>query len=404
MESISDKLYEKYQEIKPRLNERARRLWAASEAKSIGRGGLAQVSRATGLSPNTIKKGLMELEIGIPDLKQDAQIRNPGGGRKRTTEKDSKLLEHLEFLIDPLTRGDPMSPLRWTCKSTRNLATELTKFGHKVSHELVSKLLRQLGYSLKANKKTLEGNQHPKRNEQFLHINDSVCKYLKDGNPVISVDTKKKEVLGNFANVGKEWEPKGNPKKVSGHDFPDPSLDRENPYGIYDLGNNIGFVNIGSSHDTATFAVTSIRAWWYETGYELYHNCEKLLITADGGGSNGYCSRLWKWELQLFSNELAIPISVCHFPPGTSMWNKIEHRLFSYITRNWRAIPRIDYETVVSLIRATTLKNSLNIKCCLDKSSYPLGDKIENDIFSTINLKQDAFQGEWNYTISPNKK
>jgi hypothetical protein len=401
MEIFQESITKKYNAVAPQLNECGKRLWAASEAIFLGRGGMALVSKAIGMSVNTIKKGIGEIETGlIPSLGD--KLRIPGGGRKSAIENDPLLAEHLNLLIEPLTRADPMTPLRWTCKSTRVLASELKTYKHYVSHVLVYNLLLSMGYSLKGNSKTLEGSQHPLRNEQFMFINGSVMEQLDSGNPVISVDTKKKEVLGNFANVGKEWEPKGVTTKVNSHDFPSPELDRALPYGVLDLGNNFGFVNIGVDHDTAAFAVASIRAWWNESGYFLYKKCNHLLITADGGGSNSSRSRLWKWELQALSNELGIPVSVCHFPPGTSKWNKIEHRLFSFITRNWRARPLTDYETIINLIRNTKTDTGLIVKCQLDKTTYETGLKVGKKQFASINLKRNEFQGDWNYKINPN--
>ena len=389
-----------YERISPCLSEKDKRLFLAAMANIVGYGGQAIVARATGASPATIKKGQDEIKYGLT-IEDAAWSRTPGGGRKELIETQPGLLETLETLIDPVTRGDPESPLRWTCKSTRILASELNNRGFKIGHVTVHKLLLKLGYSLKGNQKTLEGSQHPLRNEQFEFINASATAALENGNPVISVDTKKKEVLGNFANHGQEWEPKGKPLKVNSHDFPSAVLDRANPYGTYDLGTGKGFVNVGTTNDTPEFAVASIRAWWRLEGSGQYPEAESLLITADCGGSNSYRARAWKWGLQLLSNEIDKPICVCHFPPSTSKWNKIEHRLFSCISRNWRAHPLTDYETVVKLIRATETKPGLKVRCRLDRKKYKKGIKISNDDFNRINIVRNKFQGDWNYIIYP---
>lgn len=384
----------------PHLNERGRRMLAAAEASEIGHGGVSLVSRACGLSRVTVTKGMKEL--ANRPLAED-RIRRPGGGRKKLTHQDPKLPFLLESLVEPSTRGDPESPLRWTCKSTRTLARELTGRRHPISHEKVAQLLRELDYSLQGNRKTEEGNDHPDRDAQFRHINKRVRLALAEGLPVISVDTKKKELVGNYENKGRQWREAKNPNRVNGHDFPAPSIPRAYPYGIYDLGRNTGFVNVGTDHDTATFAVASIRGWWRREGHHLYPKATQLLITADGGGSNGYRLRLWKWELQRLANQTSLSIIVCHFPPGTSKWNKVEHRLFSFITSNWRGEPLLDYQTVVGLIARTTTAKGLSVTCRLDRRKYTVGRKISEDQMAAINIAPLRFHGEWNYVIHPVK-
>lgn len=398
-----DEVRAKYEALRGCLNERARRLWAATEARAMGRGGVSAVSRATGLSRDTISAGLTELEGGSPSGEDpdSGRIRKEGGGRKKAADVDPTLLSDLEGLLEPVTRGDPVSPLRWTAKSTRLLAAELKKAGHKASHDLVSDLLRHLGYSLQANSKTLEGGDHPDRNAQFEYINARVQEQMAARNPVISVDTKKKELVGDFKNAGREFRPKGDPEKVRVHDFIIPELGRANPYGVYDLANNEAWVSVGTDHDTASFAVETIRRWWRSMGQDAYPAASQLLITADGGGSNGSRVRLWKVELQNLANELGFPISVCHFPPGTSKWNKIEHRLFSFITQNWRGKPLISHEVIVNLIAATTTKTGLKVRSELDRSSYPKGSKVSDQEFAQIKIGRDEFHGEWNYTVYP---
>jgi transposase len=392
----------KYLLLDEYLNELTRRFWAATEAMSLGYGGIAIVAEATGISRRTIERGLRQIKNG--DVPTSKRKRRPGAGRKSAEKKQPGLMDALEALVEPLTRGDPESPLRWTCKSTRRIAGELQKEGWTISNCLVDTLLREKGYSLQGNRKTLEGKQHPDRNAQFEHINKQVEKAISDRQPVISVDTKKKELIGNYANSGKKWLKKGEAPTVNGHDFPDPSIPRAFPYGIYDLSANSGFVNVGTHHDTAAFAVESIRAWWTTTGVNAYPDARHLLITADGGGSNGSRLRLWKWELQDLSDYLGFPISVMHFPPGTSKWNKVEHRLFSFISSNWRGEPLVDYETVVKLIQRTTTKTGLQVKCILDMREYPVGRKVTDKEMSSINLVKDAFHGEWNYTIRPREQ
>jgi transposase len=373
------------------LNERTRRLLAASEAMTIGRGGITLVSRATGLSRKAISAGIKQLqeEASI----SPGRIRRVGGGRKKTVTKDLSLDEDLEGLVEPVTRGDPESPLRWTCKSVRKLAVELNRQGHQVSHQLVSELLHELGYSLQANRKTHEGGEHLDRNAQFEQINAQTKIFLAQGEPVISVDAKKKELVGDFKNPGHEWHPEGEAAEVRVYDFPIPDLGRATPYGIYDLERNTGWVNVGIDHDTATFAVESIRRWWNEEGRQKYPETKRLLISADGGGSNGSRVRLWKWELQHLADELGLAITVCHLPPGTSKWNKIEHRLFAWISQNWRGKPLVDDAVIVKLIAATTTEAGLTVQCQLDTNRYPTG--------RTLFIVADAFHGEWNYTLFP---
>ena len=371
---------------------------AAGEARQLGFGGVAAVSRACGLSRVTISKAMRELDE--PPL-EAGRVRRPGGGRRSLVALDPSLPEILEGMVEPLARGDPESPLRWTTKSTRALAAELTAQQHPVSHEKVAQLLRGLRYSLQGNRKTEEGKDHADRDEQFRHINDEVSVALADGQPVVSVDTKKKELVGNYANSGRQWRPTGQPRTVNGHDFPNPSVPRAYPYGVYDLGRNTGFVNVGTDHDTGAFAVASIHGWWRTEGARLYPNAHRLLITADGGGSNGYRLRLWKLELQRMADTTGLTIAVCHFPPGTSKWNKVEHRLFSFISSNWRGEPLVDYETIVQLIAATTTAKGLKVTCRLDRRRYPTGQRVSKAEFATVNIVRHAFHGEWNYSILP---
>lgn len=382
------------------LDERQRRLVAAAEAEALGPRGISLVSRSTGVSRRAIRQGLKELQESAP-TKGEHRIRRPGGGRKKATDKDSTLRADLERLVESSTRGDPESPLLWTCKSVRQLAKELQQQGHQVSHQLVSELLHELGYSLQANRKTLEGAQHPDRNAQFEHINRRSRLFLRAGEPVISVDTKKKELVGNFKNGGREWRPQGDPEKVVVHDFVNPELGRAIPYGVYDVGTNSGWVSVGIDHDTASFAVESIRRWWQSMGRALYHDRKRLLITADSGGSNGARVRLWKVELQKLANELGIEISVCHLPPGTSKWNKIEHRLFSFISMNWRSKPLLTYQVIVNLIAATTTQEGLKVQAALDSETYPSGIKVSDAAVKELNLKPARFHGDWNYTLVP---
>jgi hypothetical protein len=385
--------------LAPFLNERTRRLAAAAEAAAIGRGGMARAARATGVSRRAIASGLVELKV--PDNLTCGRIRRPGGGRKRTVETDDTLRADLERLIDPATRGDPESPLRWTCKSIRKLDDELRRIGHSTSHRMVAELLHEAGYNLQANRKMIEGKGHPDRNAQFEHIYCMVRAALKAGEPVISVDAKKKELVGDFKNAGREWRPEGDPEPVRVYDFIIPELGRVTPYGIFDMARNAGWVNVGTDHDTSAFAVESIRRWWGSMGRVQYPTAKTLQITADGGGSNGSRVRLWKLELQRLASETGLRISVCHFPPGTSKWNKIEHRLFSFISQNWRGRPLVSHEVVVNLIAATTTETGLRVSCELDRNSYPSGIKVSKEDMAGINLQKDEFHGEWNYTILP---
>lgn len=391
-------LKQKFALIWPHLDERARRMMAANEARQLGYGGVSKISRACGLSRVTITKGIRELRNRPLTA---GRIRHPGGGRPALLRLDPDLPRTLEGLVEPLARGDPESPLRWTSKSTRVLAAELTAQRHPVSHEKVAQLLHQMDYSLQSNRKTEEGNDHPDRDAQFQHINEQVRKALANRRPVISVDTKKKELIGNYENEGRQWRKIKSPQTVNGHDFPGPLVPRAYPYGIYDLTRNTGFVNVGTDHDTGAFAVASIRGWWRFEGRRLYPNVRRLLITADGGGSNGYRLRQWKMELQGLADRTGLSIMVCHFPPGTSKWNKVEHRLFSFISSNWRGEPLSDYETVVRLIAGTTTAKGLSVTCRLDRRRYPVGRKVSDEEFATVNLTPDAFHGEWNYIIRP---
>ena len=382
------------------LDERTRRAVAASEALAIGWGGITAVSRATGLSRTVIQNGIKEL-VGTRPGAAPGRIRRPGGGRKKTVETDQSVRADLEQLVEPVTRGDPESALRWTCKSVRKLAAELCEQGHQVSHQWVAEHLRDLGYSLQANRKTREGSDHPDRDAQFRHINATAEGFLAAGDPVISVDTKKKELVGDFKNGGREWRPQGEPEEVRVYDFVIPELGRVSPYGVYDLASNAGWVNVGIDHDTAAFAVESIRRWWQQAGKARYPQAQRVLITADGGGSNGSRVRLWKWELQRLADETGLSISVCHFPPGTSKWNKVEHRLFAFISQNWRGKPLVSYAVILSLIAATTTTTGLTVESALDTQTYPAGLKVTDEAMATIQLERDAFHGEWNYTISP---
>jgi len=375
---------------------------AASEAVGLGYGGVSLVRRACGLSRKAIAKGVRELQVGA--CLPEGRIRRAGAGRKKITETDHGLLSALECLIDCGTRGDPESPLRWVCKSTRTLAAQLTQQNHPISYVKVAQLLHEQNYSLQSNRKTEEGDDHPDRDAQFRHINACVKKSLAAGRPVISVDTKKKELVGNYDNAGQQWRVSQQPRKVSGHDFPDPEVPRAFPYGIYDLGRNAGFVNVGTDHDTGAFAVASIRGWWRFEGRHLYPEARQIMITADGGGSNGSRLRLWKLELQRLANETGLSLSICHFPPGTSKWNKIEHRLFSFISSNWRGEPLRDYETIVNLIAKTTTAKGLKVTCRLDRRKYPTGRKVTDEEMQGVNLERNKFHGDWNYVIKPGSK
>lgn len=380
------------------LNERQRRLVVGAEAQSLGYGGIKVLSEITGITPPTIRRGIQELNSKNRLLQR---VRRKGGGRKRVTEKYPKLKSILEEIIEPDTRGDPESPLRWTCKSVRNITDLLKKEKLLVSPKTVATILHELEYSLQGNKKTKEGKDHPDRNQQFLYINSIAKKFLKNGSPVISVDTKKKELIGNHKNSGKEWTKKGQPLEVNGHDFPDPDVPKAVPYGVYDIAENKGWVNVGITSDTAEFAVESIRQWWRKMGKSKYPKTRSLIIFADAGGSNGYRSRLWKKELYKFSLEEKFKITVCHFPPGTSKWNKIEHRLFSFISMNWRGKPLLSYQAIVNLIASTKTKTGLTVKARLDKRKYKKGIEVSKKEMEKINLVKHKFHGEWNYTIKP---
>ena len=390
---------ERYTALSPQLDERGRRCFAASEARAAGYGGIAATARATGIARSTIGRGFKDLADGS-DLPA-GRMRRPGGGRKPLTEVDTTLSDDLLALVWPSERGDPMSPLRWTCKSLRRIASELRSLGHRISHTVVGELLKREGFSLQANRKTREGAGHADRDAQFEHINARVAQALADEQPVISVDTKKKELVGDFKNAGREWRPKGSPEEVRVHDFLIKELGRAVPYGVYDLATNAGWVSVGVDHDTAAFAVQTIRRWWHEVGQPRYPHARCLTITADGGGSNGSRVRLWKRELQGLADEIGLDISVHHFPPGTSKWNKIEHRLFSFITLNWRATPRVSYQVIVDLIANTTTRTGLSVRSELDTNSYPKGITVPEDEMAVINIVRDEFHGEWNYTIRP---
>jgi hypothetical protein len=383
------------------LHERARRLWAAAEAQSLGRGGVQAVLRATGLSPSTLNRGRRDLAAGEP--LDDGRIRRPGGGRKSLKVLEPGLDQALEALVEPVTRGDPESPLRWTGKSTRRLAEELGRAGYRVSHTWVGQLLHASGYSLQANAKNREGSHHPDRNAQFEHINAQAQRQIRRHQPVISVDTKKKELVGDFKNAGKTWRPKGRPEEVRVHDFVDKKLGKAIPYGVYDLAQNAGWVSVGVTHDTAAFAVATIRRWWQRLGRKAYPHARSLLITADSGGSNGSRLRLWKWELQQLADATGLTLRVCHLPPGTSKWNKIEHRLFSFISQNWRGIPLLTHATIVSLIGATRTATGLKVSCELDRRHYPPKVQVTDEQMATLRLVPDAFHGEWNYAIMPRR-
>lgn len=390
----------RYAALTSRLNERLRRQWAAAEARALGWGGVSAVCLATGIARNTIARGLKELDQGVGTIHS---VRSPGGGRKKATETDPRLEHALERLVDPVTRGDPESPLRWTCKSTTQLAVELTRQGHPVSPSTVGRLLKAAGYSLQGNRKTKEGGQHPDRNAQFEHINARVKTFQKRAQPVISVDTKKKELVGNFRNSGREWLPRGEPDEVLVHDFMDKQLGKAIPYGVYDITQNEGWVSVGIDHDTARFAVQAIRRWWKKMGRKRHPAAKELLITADGGGSNSSRCRLWKVALQELANGLEMPIHVCHFPPGTSKWNKIEHRMFCHITQNWRGRPLVSHEVIINLIANTSTRQGLRIKAELDQANYPLKTKVTDDELRAVQIKRHKFHGEWNYSILPTK-
>jgi len=390
---------ERFAVLVPVLDEKSRRLLVAAESKAWGPGGISAVSKTTGVSRQVIRQGLRELEQSATH--PTGRIRRPGGGRKKARQKDPTLVRDLEKLVEPTTRGDPESCLRWTCKSVRKLAGELAAMGHAVSYPVVAELLHEMGYSLQANRKTKEGDSHPDRNAQFEHINAKVQQYIGVHQPVISVDTKKKELVGDFKNSGQDWRPRGKPASVRVHDFVIPELGRAAPYGVYDLAQNTGWVSVGVDHDTASFAVETIRRWCHAIGKEIYPQAKRLLITADGGGSNGSRLRLWKLELQTLADETGLAIAVSHFPPGTSKWNKIEHRLFSFISKNWRGRPLTSLKVIVSLIAGTTTRKGLKVHAEIDDRPYPPGIKVHDDEMAQINIRRDEFHGEWNYQILP---
>jgi len=392
----------RFRAIRPLFDERTRRLFAGAEAVAIGRGGVAAVARATGLSEPTVRRGVADVRAG--ETLPKGRVRRPGAGRPKATTRDPELRGDLDRLIEPTTRGDPQSPLRWTCKSVRQLAGALQEQGHTVSYQTVAELLHEMGYSLQANQKTIEGSHHPDRNAQFEHINEAVQLQLRLDEPVISVDTKKKELIGDYKNGGRELQPRGKPERVRVHDFIDQEKGRVNPYGVYDLKQNEGWVSVGTDHDTGAFAVESIRRWWQKMGAARYPKATRLLITADGGGSNGYRLRLWKSELQKLADETGLEMAVCHFPPGTSKWNKIEHRLFAAITQNWRGKPLTSHEVVLNLIAATTTKTGLTVRSELDMSNYPTGRTVSEADMDTLNLRCDPFHGEWNYSLLPRQR
>jgi hypothetical protein len=399
MTSALETLRTKYALLKPALNERARRLWAATEAMALGHGGIEMVTQATGISRSTISRGIKELKSGAAI--EPARTRRPGGGRKPNVEKNPALLADLDALVEPTTSGAPDAPLRWTSKSVRKLAAELQAKGHTASHQLVANLLRGLNYSLQANRKTREGPPHPDRDAQFRTISETVRRFQEEGQPTISVDTKKKELVGDFKNAGREWRPQGEPEAVRVHDFVIPAQGKAIPYGIYDLARNEGWVSVGIDHDTASFAVNAIQRWWDVMGKEVYPEATSLLITADGGGSNGSRVRLWKWELQQLANRTGLSITVRHLPPGTSKWNKIEHRLFSHIAMNWRGKPLVSLAAIVSLIGSTKTERGLRVRAEIDPREYATGVVITDAQMSSMRLERDAFHGEWNYTIHP---
>ena len=390
----------RYLQVAATLDERGRRAVAASEALALGWGGVSAVSRATGLSRATIGLGIKELR-GTVASAASGRVRRPGGGRKRTAAQDPAVVPALEQLVEPTTRGDPESPLRWTCKSVRKLAAELCRRGHQVSHQWVATTLQQLGYSLQANRKTREGGDHPDRDAQFAHINQTAAAFLAAGEPVISVDAKKKELVGDFKNGGREWQPKGEPEAVRVYDFPIKELGRVTPYGVYDLAANDGWVSVGIDHDTATFAVATIRRWWERVGRARYPRAQQLLITADGGGSNGSRTRLWKRELQAWADASGLAITVCHYPPGTSKWNKIEHRLFAFITQNWRGRPLVSYAVILNLIAGTTTATGMSVQSYLDTDAYPVGVTVSDAEMDALHIERDPFHPDWNYTIRP---
>ena len=401
--TIVERIRRQYESLSPIMDERMRRQWAGAEAGGLGRGGVTAVSLATGLARNTVAAGMADLSqrSGQPPEARGLRIRRPGGGRKRLTQTDPGLTAILWALVDPATRGHPESPLSWSSKSTSKLAAELARQGHPVSDRTVAALLRAEHYSLQANRKTQEGSSHPDRDAQFGYINQQAILALREGLPVVSVDTKKKELVGEYKNSGQEWQPRGKPRTVNVHDFPDPKMGKAIPYGIYDLANNEGWVSVGTNHDTAEFAAASIGRWWREMGWQRFPKATRLMITADGGGSNSSRSRLWKVALQDLADELNLELQVCHFPPATSKWNKIEHKLFCFITKNWRGRPLTSYQAIVNLIASTTSTKGLTVRAALDEHEYPTGRKVTDKELAAVNCTPAEFHGEWNYTIRP---
>jgi hypothetical protein len=401
---VIERIRRKFRSLAPMLDERSRRQWAATEALELAWGGVSSVATATGLSRTTIVAGIADLRRQAEGAAPTLGIRRPGGGRKHLVDTDLELWGAVDALIDPMTRGDPESPLRWTCKSTRRLAEELCRQRHPISDRTVAKVLVEMGYSLQANRKTREGDTHPDRNAQFEYINTQVRQLQKRGQPVVSVDTKKKELIGDFKNSGQEWQPQGQPEEVRVHDFQDPTLGKAIPYGVYDVTNNQGWVSVGIDHDTAHFAARTIGCWWEDMGSRRFPRAQELLITADGGGSNSSRSRLWKVALQELADALGLRLRVCHFPPGTSKWNKIEHRLFSFITKNWRGRPLVSHQAVVNLIASTTTTTGLIVRAALDKHKYDTGLKVTDAQMANLNLTPADFHGEWNYSITPRRR
>jgi hypothetical protein len=400
-----ERLRRKFGALSGVMDERLRRQWAATEALELCWGGVSTVAEATGMSRTTIAAGIRELRAQqTSDTPPSPRIRRPGGGRKHLLDSDLGLWAALDALVEPMTRGDPENPLRWTCKSVRRLAAELTQQQHPVSPGTVAAVLRDTGYSLQANRKTREGNRHPDRNAQFEYINTQVQRLLRRGEPVVSVDTKKKELVGDFKNAGQEWQPHGQPEEVRTHDFPDPQLGKAIPYGVYDLANNQGWVSVGITHDTAAFAAQTIRRWWEDMGTQRFPRARELMITADGGGSNSYRSRLWKVALQELADQLGLTLRVCHFPPGTSKWNKVEHRLFSFITKNWRGKPLVSHQAIVNLIASTTTETGLLVRAALDTTFYETKRKVTDEELAKVKLTPAVFHGEWNYSIAPRKR
>ena len=394
---------DKYEALRGTLNERARRLWAATEARSLGRGGIAEVIEATGMSSRTVNKGRKDREAGESggEVLALGCVRRPGGGRKRARDKQPGLVKALEHLVDPTARGDPESALRWTCKSTRKLADELRRQGFDVGPHTVARELKEQGFSLQSNRKTRDGDSHPDRDAQFGHINKKAQSFMRRGQPVISVDTKKKELVGDFKNAGREWRRRGRPEEVRSHDFPDPKIKKAIPYGVYDVAHNEGWVSVGIDHDTARFATATIKRWWRKMGRKRHPRAKELLITADCGGSNSSRTRLWKVALQALANDLGLRLTVCHYPPGTSKWNKIEHRLFCHITQNWRGRPLVSYTAIVQLIGKTTTRAGLQVRSELDEHTYATKEKVTPEQLAAVRFNPATFHGEWNYTIMP---